>query len=104
METQAFQMVGAAAIIPYLIEGLKKASWFPWVNVATERLNQWLGILAALAVTAGIQYSWTAETRELLIVVPTLAAVVGILWNAAIQWGMQQFVYKTGVVLPKVVK
>lgn len=97
MEGQAFQMIGAAAVIPYLLEGLKKASWFPWIDNATAALNRWLGILAALAVTAGLHYEWSPETRVLSMTIPTLAAAVAWLFNAAIQWGLQQYVYKTGV-------
>jgi hypothetical protein len=93
----ALNMVGAAAVIPFLLEGLKKAEWFPWITTGTAALNRWVGILAALAVTVGIHYEWTAETRQLLVVVPTFAQFLGMVFNAASQWGLQQYVYKTGV-------
>jgi hypothetical protein len=101
METQAFQMVGAAAVIPFLVEGLKKAVWFPWIDHATEALNRWVGILAALLVTAGIHYTWSPDTRILAFTIPTLGAFITWLFNAVVQWGLQQYVYRTGVKLPQ---
>jgi hypothetical protein len=102
MEGQAFQMVGAAALIPYLLEGLKKAAWFPWITEATTAINRWIGIVAALAVTAGLHYEWSPDTRVLSMTIPTLAAFVAWMFNALVQWGLQEYVYRTGVQLPKV--
>ena len=98
MDTQlALNMMGAAAVIPYLIEGVKKSSWFPWLTTETERLNRLLGIAVALAVTAGLTYTWEPTTRTLTMQIPTLWQAGQTFWHAAVQWGLQQYVYKTSV-------
>jgi len=93
----ALNSVGAAAVIPHLIEALKNWPRFKLLTPDTATLNRWVGVLSALAVSVGVSYQWNAAERTLLIHIPTLVGALTVCWHATVQWGLQQYVYKTSV-------
>ena len=86
--------LGLAVVIPFMLQAMKNASWFPWLTRHTSQLNFAVGIVAATAATFGIHATWDASTGGTI----TIPGLMG-LWQAFVQWAAQQTAYK-GLVVP----
>ena len=86
--------LGLAVVIPFLLQMLKNASWFPWLSRHTSQLNFAVGVIAASASVIGIHASYDMSTGG-TITLPPLHTI----WQAFIQWAGQQVAYK-GLVVP----
>lgn len=94
-------VLGSAAFVSFVIEGLKKASWFPFLNLNTSTLNSWVSILVAILSSIGITYAWNPDTRDLTFHVPTVLALLTAGWHACVQWAFQKGAYHAFVQTPK---
>jgi len=78
-----------------LLQWLKKAKWFPWLQqVGTTLPNRIGAILVAIAGVTGIHYVYDPVGHSLLIPNFTWAAIGAGLWHWAQQFIMQEFVYQ----------
>ena len=87
----------AAIMVISALQGLKKASWFPWLTRSTPVLNRFISIVAAGLTSFGVAHTFSFEhqTGEFqLVLAGSLAGVWdGILhWSG--QWAGQHFLYK----------
>lgn len=100
MDPSLFVSSGAMAVIAsFLLQELKKASWFPWLTVETARLNLAASALIALASSVGIHYSWHgAENGTLLITGLTWVNLKAMLAHAGGQFAAQYGSYRLFVV------
>jgi hypothetical protein len=96
---------GSSAIFfSVVMQGLKKANWFPWINTTTERLNRIIGIVAAMALSAGIHASYHyGEAGTLIFTLTgfTLVNIKAFVGHAIGQWTAQHGFYKIFVVPPE---
>ena len=86
--------LGLAVVIPFMLQAMKNATWFPWLNRQTSQINFIVGILAAGGATFGIHATWDMNTGGTI----TLPSLLGF-WQAFVQWAAQQTAYK-GLVVP----
>ncbi len=86
--------VALAVVVPFLLQALKNASWFPVLTRETGKINFAVGVLAAAAATFGIHATWDATAGGTI----TLPGLHGI-WQGLVQLAGQQVTYK-GLVVP----
>jgi hypothetical protein len=93
--SNALELQGALAIfVPILLQWVKGASWFPWINAQSAKLNALAGaVLASLAV-AGIHFSWDTTTHTAALSGLTLSAVLVWLGAVAKQYLFQHAAYR----------
>lgn len=95
---------GIGALAVYLIQILKDAKWFPWLNANSTALNRWLGIGIAVATSLGIKYaaSGAPETGyHIVLSIPALGQLTDAAIHAAAQYAGQQVLYHTSVKVPE---
>jgi hypothetical protein len=83
--------VAAAAIISFVLNWLKKSSWFPWITAETTKLNRFMAILLSGLASVGIHFQWSSANHSLLITGLSLGTILLFLWH----WFVQ-FVYTHG--------
>ena len=85
---------GLAVVVTVILQAIKNSNWFPWISRATSKINFWVGIVAAIASTAGIHGHYDMATGGAL-AIPGLHVI----WQSVVQWASQQAAYK-GLVVP----
>ena len=93
--------VGTGLLLSFVLESLKNASWFPWLNLKSSTLNRWVSVLMAFLATVGINYMWDEATRNLTIHIPTLGGFLLLLWQFGVQWAFQKAGYRAVVKEPQ---
>lgn len=87
----------SSAIVVYLMQRLKQASWFPLVQADRAKLNRLFSIGAAAIGAMSVEWVWDPSVRSLTIHIPTLwVAVVG-LWHWLNHYAMQETIYQAAV-------
>lgn len=89
-----YASLGLAAILPFVLQAAKNATWFPYISRASGKLNFCLGLILAALATAGVHLTYDPLLGG-TITLPSLHA----LWQTIVQWGAQQAAYK-GLVVP----
>src|ERR1035437_368964 len=84
----------SSAVVVYIMQKLKGASWFPYLEHGSAKISRCFSIAAAALVTMGINYTWNPNTRGLLITLPTLGAFFVGLWHWLNQYALQETVYQ----------
>ena len=88
-----------AILVAYVVQGLKKAPWFPWLTIQTGHLNLLVSAALAMATSVGVHWTWHGgEDGTLMITGLTLANLQAFLGHAAAQFAAQHIAYKTAVV------
>lgn len=88
----------SAAIVTYLMQLVKNASWFPLVQRGRALLNRIVSIVAAAAVAIGISWSWTKDPQTGLHTF--VIANIGLwtffhgFWHWLNQFALQETVYQ----------
>lgn len=95
------QFTGAAMIV-WIIQGLKNAGWFPHMTVDTVKVNRFISALAALATASALHWNWDATTASLTISGLTVINVTHFAWAAAQQFVGQEMIYQL-IYAPKTV-
>lgn len=100
-----FSHFTSAALVVWIIQVLKNAKWFPWLQnegqVWTKRI---VSIFGALAAHTGINYAWhtggtlpSGVQYQLILNIPPLSILAQFLWRWAgqyvLQHGWYQLVY-----------
>ena len=92
--------VSSAATVVYLIQRLKSATWFPWLQKEGQVwAKRGLSLVAALGIHTGISYVWnpvpTPEGGHILAITIPPAAIIAIgLWHWFNQYVMQELIYQ----------
>lgn len=87
----------SSAIVVYIMQKLKSASWFPFLQHGQAAVSRIVSIALAGATAIGINYSWNPSTRGLLITIPTLAGLALGLWHWLSQYATNEILYQATV-------
>lgn len=83
----------SSAVVIYVIQALKRSSWFPWVTTETKRLNRWLAVLGSAASAAGIHLAYDGTLGTILITGVTTSGIAHGLWHWFQQYALTQLAY-----------
>lgn len=86
--------VTLSTVVVVVMEWLKKASWFPWLTVQSEKVNKLIAIFLAAITAIGIHYTYDASTATLTLTGISLAALGHGLWHWLQSYAVQETVYK----------
>lgn len=93
--------VTASAVIVYLIQLLKGAKWFPWLDDGAKKVNRFIAIVLAGVGAVGIHTQFDSEAGILTITGLTVAGIV----HGAGEWiravVFQELIYRGVVDRPK---
>lgn len=82
----------AGAAVVYIIEWLKKAPGFRFLDAHRGKLNRIVSAVVSLVIALGVTATGNAETGW-TISIPPLAALTGFGWEWAQQFFSQQLIY-----------
>lgn len=97
MENEIVSQVVIAGLCSYVLERLKKSSWFPVIDMNTKKLNSFVAAGMAAAASIGINFQYDQTAGTLLISGLTLATFHHVIWDFAKQYLFQQMVYDTAI-------
>ena len=84
-----------SAVVVFILQMLKKASWFPWLTVEKDRLNR--SIAVALAGLSALGINITFQSTEGVLTITGLTA--GTFLHGGWEWlkafAVQEFVYRS---------
>lgn len=94
--------ITAGGMIVYIIEGLKKSGWFPWMDFDTKRVNQLASFIMAIVAVVGISYTYDPALDGGTLIIHGLSwgAVSTMAWEVCKQYMAQQLIFD-GIVAPK---
>ena len=78
-------------------QGLKKASWFPWLAARTTGMNRFVAAVFAALSTVGIQIQFDAGAGTMIISGLTIASVLTFVVDFARSWIAQKLLYRLTV-------
>lgn len=87
----------SAAIVVWLMNKLKAASWFPLVQKDAVYLNRAFSAVVAFFVSIGIHYTWSASadgSHTLVLAIPSLAVLAVGLWHVINQFALQETLHQ----------
>ena len=87
----------SSAVVVYVMQRLKSASWFPWLQHGSATVSRAVSVVAAAAVAIGINYTWNPQTRGLLITIPTRWGLAIGIWHWLNQFALQETIYQATV-------
>lgn len=87
----------SSAVVVYLMQKLKSATWFPWIQEGRVILNRTISIVAAAAVSIGVSYTWNPTSRGLLLTIPTVSTAAIGFWHWLNQYAMNEMLYRATV-------
>lgn len=88
----------SSAIVVFLLEWLKKQSWFTWLTEeSTKRVKKAFALVFAVLSVAGIGYVYNLEAGTLTITGLTLTGILTALLEVVKQYIMQKLVYKVAL-------
>lgn len=88
---------GSSALVVYIMQKLKSASWFPLVDQGRVFLNRLVSVFGALCTTIAVSYVWNPSSRQLLLTIPTLSVMLLGLWHWFTHFAMQETIYQATV-------
>lgn len=91
--------LSSAAMVVYMMQRLKNASWFPWLVAGKAKLSRSISIIIAFFVHIGIGYTWdpvldASGNRHLSLAIPAAGALAVGVWHWFNQFVMQELVYQ----------
>lgn len=91
----------SSAVVVYLMQKVKSASWFPLVQEGRALVNRIVSIGAAFLVAVGVSWSWslnpTNGTHTLTIVNLSIFTVLHGAWHWLNQYALQETIYQAAV-------
>jgi hypothetical protein len=87
----------SAAIVVYVMNRLKAASWFPLLQKDKETASRVFSVAVAFLVSIGIHYTWAASSNGghiLTLEIPTLSALALGLWHWLNQYALQETLHQ----------
>lgn len=78
----ALTQLTSAGVSVALINWLKNSPYFPWIEKEKTNLLRVVAGVTSAITAAGIHYTWSPESRQLIFTLPTLAGLFafGVAW------------------------
>lgn len=78
----ALTQITSAGLSVALINYVKNSAYFPWIGKAQTNLLRVVAAVTSAITAAGIHYTWSPESRQLVFTLPTLAGMFafGVAW------------------------
>jgi hypothetical protein len=97
-----FSHFTSAALVVYVIQKLKNAKWFPWLqNEGQVVLKRIISIGGALTAHVGITFAWhslgagsNGDGHQFIVTLPAWSEIAAFVWRWAGQYVMQQGWYR----------
>jgi hypothetical protein len=96
-----FSHFTSAALVVWIIQFLKNATWFPWLQKQGQFVvKRVLSIGGALGAHLGISFAWhslgagPSGTHQFIVTLPAWSVILAFLWRWAGQFVMQDGWYK----------
>lgn len=92
--------ISSAAILVWVLQRLKSATWFPWLQnegqVVAKRI---ISVAAAIGTHTGISWVWApaafaAGSHTLTLTIPALAVISVTVWHWLSQYILQELIYQ----------
>lgn len=90
----------SSAVVVYVLQKLKSASWFPWLVEGRALVTRAVSIGAAAITAIGINYTWSVNpdgTHNLVLMNLSLATIALGAWHWLNQYAMQETIYQATV-------
>lgn len=102
MDGQLANQIGLAALIPLVIEWMKRTNLpgLAWITVSGGVAARVLNIIAATAASVGINIAWEGSIWSggtLTAAGVSLGALVALVWEIAKQLGLQEVIYRGAI-------
>ena len=94
-EILAMPGLGLASV--WIIEKLKKSSWFPLANAGTDKLNRFLSVLTAALVACGMTASYDSQGGILTVTGVTIQNGIRLVIYVLSQTAVQEMIYRVVV-------
>jgi hypothetical protein len=91
--------LGTSMIVVYILEKLKSASWFPWIQKNGGNLNRIISVLLGTLASAGVIWTFDPTAGRLVVDGLTIANIATVLWIIMKQVAFQEGMYQ-GLVKP----
>lgn len=93
MGTDLAAHVTAGAAVVYIMEWLKNAPGFTWLNHTTpKQVKTAVSAVVSLIIALGVTWTGNSQTGW-VITIPPMAAMTGVAWEFAQQFFSQQMIY-----------
>ena len=99
MEALSNQIL-VSAVGVWILERLKQAPWFPWIQAQSDRAQRWAAVLIALLATAGIHVSFESEAGVLTVTGLAVTNVAHFAWHAMKTFIFQELIYRSTLKQP----
>lgn len=93
MTNELVSQVTASAVVVAFINYLKKAAWIPFINANSLWVNRLVALLAAIATSIGLHWTFDAQAGSLTITGLTAMGILGSGWEVAKSYAMQHILY-----------
>ena len=96
-DTAFGHQVAIAAVLVWVLQMLKRAGWFPWLDANSDTANRIISVIAALVAGAGITFSVMGGIEDgggVLIKWPALSAMTNGLSHCVVQYVLQEGIYR----------
>lgn len=88
---------GIAILTPYILEWLKRTPFVPFLNDINVWRVRLLSMVTAVTTSVGISFSYDASLGQLIVTGLTFGAVLQLLFQAAVQFKVQETVYRAAI-------
>lgn len=78
----AITQLTSAGLSVAVINWIKNSAYFPWIAKEQTNLLRVVAAVTSAVTAAGIHYTWSPESRQLVFTLPTLAG----LWAFGVAW------------------
>jgi len=90
----------ASAVVVFLMQWAKNATWFPFIQKETAALNRIVAVAMAAVSTLGVNYTWVHPSPGVWTITftgVTLAGITGAAWAWLKQFAVQELIYRGAV-------
>lgn len=88
---------GIAILMPYFLEMLKNAKWFPWLDAVNIWRVRMMSMMTAVATSVGINVSFDPTVGHLIITGLTLTTIAQLLFQSSVQFKIQETIYRAAI-------
>lgn len=92
--------VTLALAVSFVLQWLKKQTWFPWLSFETEKVNRLVSVFISIVAGFGVYFVFDHATGVLTISGLTLANLMHALSHAGEQFMLQHAAYRTVIAPP----
>jgi hypothetical protein len=95
--------ITSSAMFVLLIQWLKNAKWFPFLQHGAKWASRTASIILAFVGKIGVSYTWDPTHRTLAFAgIPTVMGLLTMLWQVANHYALQEIIYQGAVNKPAV--